>query len=58
MKKGRVESNMRAERSPCINCDFYDLDMGCACSPLDLWYACPLASALSAADFEGEIDHD
>ena len=26
----------------CLNCGFYDSDMGCTCPSIDKWYACPL----------------
>lgn len=28
--------------NPCLDCGFYDSDMGCTCPSMDKWYACPL----------------
>lgn len=34
------------------SCGFYDTDLGCTCSSMDKWYACPLELNLTAEDFE------
>lgn len=38
----------------CLGCGFYDSDMGCTCSSLDKWYACPLELELTEEDFKRE----
>lgn len=40
--------------NPCFGCGFYDSDMGCTCSSLDIWYACPLEPELTEEDFKRE----
>lgn len=39
------------EVNPCLDCGFYDSDMGCSCPSTDMWYACPLESP-TPEDFE------
>ena len=42
----------------CFSCGFYDPDMGCTCSSLDKWYACPLEPAPTEEDFMTEEDNN
>lgn len=41
--------------NPCVDCGFYDSDMGgCTCPSVDKWYACPLEPEPSLEDFMTE----
>ena len=53
MKEAREEV-LKIE-NPCkyeYNCGWYDSDVGCTCSSLELWYQCPFEPELTEEDFK------
>lgn len=39
------------DKDVCLQCDYSDPDVGCVCSSIDLWYACPLEPTPTEEDF-------
>lgn len=40
----------------CLDCAFYDEDLGCTCPSYEMWYACPYPPDFPDMDFSYPTD--